>query len=378
MPEGRTLRTVGTILKIPEANVFALLEELGEDLPGALEVRRSADQRPNRTPRYKRLTEAELAASIRRLPERPLLVGEEGIHMSLAGAQDKLPVVLYPDGGIGLALDGAPTTHILKPANKHFSNAVENEAFCLRLAAKTKLPVAECTIGKAEDLDYLLVKRYDREPHGRSLRRIHQEDFCQAAGHIPSTKYESNSTNKLRGPTLKDCFDVLRNTQAGAFNVARFVDFLVFNVLCGNVDAHSKNYSLLLQPSGAISMAPLYDVMNGDIYPDVTRNLAMKIAGQNRGHYIYVRHWDRMARENQLSGAQVRRRVAELSQAVLDALPSVVEELNTLKKSPVYQQISDYVAGYCRDMLRNLKSDPREEPEEDSDPEGAIRPPGFS
>jgi serine/threonine-protein kinase HipA len=298
--------------------------------------------------------------------------------MSLAGAQDKLPVVLYPDGGIGLALDGAPTTHILKPANKHFSNAVENEAFCLRLAAKTKLPVAECTIGKAEDLDYLLVKRYDREPHGRSLRRIHQEDFCQAAGHIPSTKYESNSTNKLRGPTLKDCFDVLRNTQAGAFNVARFVDFLVFNVLCGNVDAHSKNYSLLLQPSGAISMAPLYDVMNGDIYPDVTRNLAMKIAGQNRGHYIYVRHWDRMARENQLSGAQVRRRVAELSQAVLDALPSVVEELNTLKKSPVYQQISDYVAGYCRDMLRNLKSDPREEPEEDSDPEGAIRPPGFS
>ncbi|KRR23287.1 hypothetical protein CQ14_40560 [Bradyrhizobium lablabi] len=172
------------------------------------------------------------------------------------------------------------------------------------------------------------MKRYDREPHGRSLRRIHQEDFCQATGHIPSTKYESNLATKLRGPPLKDCFDVLRNTQAGAFNAARFVDFLVFNVLCGNVDAHSKNYSLLLQPSGAASMAPLYDVMNGDIYPDVTRNLAMKIAGKNRGHDIYARHWDRMAEENHLSGAQVRWRVGELSQAVLDALPSVVEELN--------------------------------------------------
>jgi serine/threonine-protein kinase HipA len=101
---------VGTILKIPEANVFALLEELGEDLPGALEVYRPIDQQPKRTPRYKRLTEAELAAAIRRLPEKPLLVGEEGIHMSLAGAQDKLPVVQYPDGGIGLALDGSPTT----------------------------------------------------------------------------------------------------------------------------------------------------------------------------------------------------------------------------------------------------------------------------
>jgi serine/threonine-protein kinase HipA len=378
LPEGRTLKTVGTILKIPEANVFALLEELGEDLPGALEVYRPADQRPKRTPRYKRLTEADLAAAIRRLPEKPLLVGEEGIHMSLAGAQDKLPVVQYPDGGIGLALDGAPTTHILKPANKHFNNAVENEAFCLRLAVKVKLPVAECTIGKAEDLDYLLVKRYDRVAEGRGLRRIHQEDFCQATGHIPSTKYEANPATRLRGPTLKDCFDVLRKTETGAFNAARFVDLFVFNVLCGNVDAHSKNYSLLLLPGGAVSMAPLYDVMNGDIYPDVTRNLAMKIAGKNRGHYIYARHWDRMAEENQLSGAQVKRRVGELSQAVLDALPSVVEELNALKKSPVYQQISDYVAGYCRDMLRNLKSDVEDEPEEDSEPEAGARPPGFS
>ncbi|MES5485405.1 HipA domain-containing protein [Bradyrhizobium sp. INPA03-11B] len=69
------------------------------------------------------------------------------LRMSLAGAQDKLPVVQYPDGDIGLALDGAPTTHILEPASKHFNNAVENEAFCLRLAARVKLPVAECTIG---------------------------------------------------------------------------------------------------------------------------------------------------------------------------------------------------------------------------------------
>lgn len=378
LPEGRTLKTVGTILNIPEANVFALLEELGEDLPGALEVYRSANERPKRTPRYKRLTEAELAAAIRRLPEKPLLVGEEGIHMSLAGAQDKLPVVQYPDGGIGLALDGAPTTHILKPANKHFNNAVENEAFCLRLAAKVKLPAAECSIGRAEDLDYLLVKRYDREPHGRTLRRIHQEDFCQATGHIPSTKYETNPATMLRGPTLRDCFDILQTTQAGAFNAARFVDFVVFNVLCGNVDAHSKNYSLLLQLGGAIAMAPLYDIMNGDIYPDVTRNLAMKIAGENRGHHIHARHWNGMAEENKLSAAQVRRRVGELSQAVLDALPSVVDELNALKASPVYKQISDYVAGYCRSMLRNLATDVENEPDVEEGPEPVTRPPGFS
>lgn len=378
LPEGRTLQTVGTILKIPEADVFALLEELGEDLPGALEIHPPAAQQRKRNPRYKRLSEAELAAVIRRLPERPFLVGEDGMHMSLAGAQDKLPVVQYPDGAIGLALDGAPTTHILKPTNRRLNYAVENEAFCLRLAAKIKIPVAECSVGKAEDVDYLLVKRYDRVPHGRSLRRVHQEDFCQATGHIPSTKYETNPATKLRGPTLKDCFEIIRKTDAGALNAGRFLDYFVFNVLCGNVDAHAKNYSLLLLPGGSVTMTPLYDVMNGDIYPDVTRNLAMKIAGKNRGHYIYARHWNRMAEENGLSGAQVRRRVGELSQAVLDALPSVVEERNAELKSAVYKQISEYIAGYCRDMLRNLKNDPEAEPEQADDMEEAAPRPGFS
>lgn len=95
--------------------------------------------------------------------------------------------------------------------------AVENEAFCLRLAAKIRLPVAECAMGRAEDIDYMLVKMFDRATRGRSLRRIHQEDFCQAAGHVPALKYESDQFTRLRGPGLKDCIDVLR-TPAGAFN----------------------------------------------------------------------------------------------------------------------------------------------------------------
>ncbi|MGY3131202.1 HipA-like protein [Bradyrhizobium sp. USDA 4501] len=60
LPEGRTLATVGTIPKIPEADVFALLGELGEGLPGALEVYRPADRRPAQTT-LSRLTEAEFA-----------------------------------------------------------------------------------------------------------------------------------------------------------------------------------------------------------------------------------------------------------------------------------------------------------------------------
>ena len=377
LPEGRTLQTIGTILRIPETDIFALLKEMGEELPGALEISPPADERRKQNPRYRKLTEAELAETIRKLPEKPLLVGEEGIHMSLAGAQDKLPVVQYPDGAIGLALDGMPTTHILKPANKRFHSAVENEAFCLRLAAAVKLPVAECSIGKAEEFEYLLVKRYDRPVRSGRVRRIHQEDFCQAAGYIPHLKYEWNPQTKQPGPGLKACLDVLTSTGNAAANKIRFVDYMVFNVLTGNVDAHAKNYSLLLEAGGAVTMAPLYDVMNGEIYEGVTRNLEMKIAGKNRGRHIGARHWDRFAEENALSATQVKRRVAALSQAVLNALPGVVTEMNAAKTSPTYQQIEGYIASTCRSMLSNLKNDVEDEPAED-EREVPVQAPGFS
>jgi hypothetical protein len=38
---------------------------------------------------------------------------------------------------------------------------------------------------------------------------LHQEDYCQALGKPPSAKYESNQTG-IRGPTLKDMFDITR------------------------------------------------------------------------------------------------------------------------------------------------------------------------
>ena len=68
------------------------------------------------------------------LPARPLLAGERGPRLSLAGAQSKVPVVLVDDA-VALALPGQPTTHILKPPIPRFPATTENEAFAMRLAA---------------------------------------------------------------------------------------------------------------------------------------------------------------------------------------------------------------------------------------------------
>ena len=360
LPEGGALQTVGNLLKVNELDVFGMLAEMGRDLPGALDIRPAEPQGVAMRPRYRPLADNELADAIRRLPERPLLVGEDGVHMSVAGAQEKLPVVRYKDGKIGLALDGAPSTHIIKPRNTKFQTSVENEAFCLRLATAAKMNAVHVSVHLLEDIEYLLVERYDRRIEGGRVRRLHQEDLCQATGFPPSLKYEWNQQVQTRGPGLQTCMEALAKTGAPALNKLRFFEYMLFNVLVGNVDAHAKNYSLLIELGGNVSMAPIYDVMNGDIYQNVTRNLAMKVAMKQRGGHIYGRHWKRFAEDNSLSANLVLRRVAFLSRAVLAAVPGVVNEMeNSALSSRVSGEIGNYVSDYCRRMLSNLESDPR-------------------
>ena len=98
---------------------------------------------------------------LRELPTRPLLAGDEGIRLSLAGAQDKVAVRIEGDE-ISLPLGGAPSTHILKPAVERFAGVVFNEALCMKLAAAVGLPAAKVETRSVEGMEYLLVERYDR------------------------------------------------------------------------------------------------------------------------------------------------------------------------------------------------------------------------
>ena len=137
-----------------------------------------------------------------------------------------------------------------------------------------------------------MVKRYDRvEQHGR-WRRLHQEDFCQALGKPPSAKYELNQTG-IPGPTLAEMFAVTRNAMQ-APDVVNLLDYVIFNVLACNTDAHAKNYSLMISGKG-FKLAPIYDVMCAQAWEHVTRNMAQKIAGKSRGEHLKRRHWQRFA-----------------------------------------------------------------------------------
>jgi serine/threonine-protein kinase HipA len=153
---------------------------------------------------------------------------------------------------------------------------------------------------------------------------LHQEDYCQALGKPPTAKYESNQTG-IRGPTLKDMFEVTRQHMPPT-DIVRLLDMVVFNVLACNTDAHAKNYSIMIRAGGA-SLAPVYDVMCGEVWENVTKNLAQKIAGKSRGDHLKGRHWQRFARECGLNPKQVVDRVGELARSAIaesDAAASAV------------------------------------------------------
>jgi len=266
------------------------------------------------------LAEDELERILRDLPRRPFLVGEEGIRMSLAGAQPKLPVVLV-EGDPALPSPGQPTTHIIKPAIGRFQNSVENEAFAMRLAAAVGFDVARVSTRRAGAIAYLLVERFDRWIDGEVTHRIHQEDFCQALGIAPETKYAIEG-----GPSFASCFGLLREETTRPRDILRLLDAAIFNAVIGNADAHGKNFSLLYRSDGTV-LAPLYDLMVTALYPEVATRFAMPIGRANQLDHLDAKAWARFAEDMGLGGPFVRRRVAALASDIAERAPKVANAL---------------------------------------------------
>src|ERR1017187_9983680 len=141
LPEEAKREIIARNLGISARNDYAMLERIGGECAGAVTFVPAGEALPERNYRYRTLSPQELAAILRELPQRPLLAGEEGMRLSLAGAQDKV-AVRSEAGDICLPLGGAPSTHILKPAVDRFEGVVFNEALCMRLPAASGLLAA--------------------------------------------------------------------------------------------------------------------------------------------------------------------------------------------------------------------------------------------
>jgi serine/threonine-protein kinase HipA len=308
-----------------------MLERIGGECAGAVTFVPAGGALPERSYDYRKLSDKELADILRELPKRPLLAGDTGIRLSLAGAQDKVAVRIE-GGEVYVPLGGAPSTHIIKPAVERFEGMVFNEALCMKLAAASGLPAAAVETRTIDGIDFLVVERYDRH-HSKdangapTLERLHQEDFCQALGIVSELKYQIEG-----GPSLKQCFGLLRDvSSAPVIDLATLLDALIFNYFIGNNDAHGKNYSLLYKPlekgGRETRLSPLYDLVSTVYYPDLSRDMAMKIGSEYSSENVTARDFEQLAEEAGLGKALVRRRVPELADTVI-ALLAKVEVVN--------------------------------------------------
>ena len=350
LPEGHLRRLVAQQCQVSSQNDFALLAAIGGECAGAItfvpaggavQAADSAD--------VEWLDEAQLAALLDELPRRPMLAGRDGIRLSLAGAQDKLPVV-FDGERIGLPKGGQPSTHILKPAIATVQGSVANECFCLALAQAVGMAAAQAQVLQIKDRQVLLVARYDRRVGAAGQpERVHQEDFCQALGVVPEMKYQNEG-----GPDLQTCFGLLRKaTRPSAPQVVRMLDAVVFNALVGNHDAHGKNFSLLYGDGATPVLAPLYDLLCTAVYEHLTPKMAMKLGSKYKFSEVQARHWRQFAQEAGLSGAQTQKRVLQMAQR-LPAAARQLQSIESFVNEPIVASVVATIEQRCALTNRRL------------------------
>lgn len=302
-------------------NAFSLLGAVGEDCAGAVQFvqpeRLDAilGQQP---PDIEWLDEAAIALRLRTLRQdhSAWRIPRDTGQFSLAGAQPKT-ALLFEDGRWGVPSGRIPTTHILKPPTGEFDGHAENEHFCLELARALGLPVVDSKIMHFQDEVAIVVERYDRIRTPDGLRRVHQEDICQALAIPPTHKYQNEG-----GPGISDIVDLLRTYSGNAVeDIATFIDSIAYNWLIVGTDAHAKNYALLIGAAGRVRLAPLYDLASVLPYPeiDIQRvKFSMKIGDEYRFHDIHARQWRRMAQEVRLDPDKLIQRVNEFAAQLAD------------------------------------------------------------
>ena len=192
----------------------------------------------------------------------------------------------------------------------------------------------EAEIRKTKNLKYLLIKRYDREIDGNKVRRIHQEDFCQAKNITSAFKYQREG-----GVKISDCFELLRKTKTPIPNIIELINRIVFNYLIGNADAHGKNFSLLYTDSG-ITFAPAYDIL-------------CTAVGYYEPDKIYPRHWKKMADEVGISYTQLKSII--LKQA--ETLPLLLLALIDHSTAKIGKQILTYVTNNCNSTIKKFENE---------------------
>ena len=271
------------------------------------------------------------------------LLGDSGLidPVALAGVQDKLSA-----GMISMPVASAGRRYILKLNAPEFPHVVENEFVMFRYAARLRIPLSRVQLlHDVAGRPGLLVERFDRVPVSKAspqaVQRLAVEDGAQVLGLYPADKYNVGYGQVCRALAAYCAapLPALRNLALQA----------AFAWLTGNGDLHAKNVSMVQQPSGEWSIAPVYDIPSTVVYGDKT--LALTLDGKRTG--ISRKHFLAWAMGMGLAG---RAAIQVLELALRASGPLVAD----LQAGAVFSSMTDdgaspFSAMVTRDWLKELK-----------------------
>ncbi|MBF4606759.1 HipA domain-containing protein [Curtobacterium sp. VKM Ac-1393] len=292
---------------------FDLLAAMGGDVAGGL-VLLPTSERPKSPAEALLFAEDDaIAYRISSLHQDPDQWWErsEPARFSLAGSQPKFALASI-DGSWFWSNESVASTHIVKPAHRENRGAEAAEVAAETLARQVGLDAPAASVLEVAGERAYIVERFDRAPRPNGfVARLHMEDLAQALGLEGKNKYSIGA---------KPIITTLRQHDPSDGAAHDFVRQLAFNAAIGNADAHAKNYSVLLRPTG-ITLSPLYDALPTRLWPQYDQQLAMRIGGAQYPQELTHDHWSKLARASGLDEERVRGDV----QAVYDGVAERAE-----------------------------------------------------
>lgn len=360
LPEEQVREVFAKEARLAATDAFGLLAYYGKESAGAITLL-AADEAPPGEGGYRPLTNEALHERIAKLP-RQSLAADAPKRMSNAGAQHKLAICVR-DGELFEPLGSTPSTHLLKPDHvdkENWPSSVANEYFVMHLAARLGLEVPPVQLRYVPDPVYI-IERFDRQTQGAQARRLHIIDACQALGLDRTFKYQqATAENLIR------CIDLCSNRARARQSL---LEWVLFNVLTGNGDAHLKNLSFRVHPDG-LELAPFYDLVSTESYRAGPEShprwphcdLSIQIGDARTFAVVTRQHFNAFANRLGVNPRAVSRLLDQFTTEIVPAADALIEEFQNFNVPQAIVRAGQlrvlttirYVA--IRDMVERLKA----------------------
>lgn len=324
-PEGEVLDTLLTSIRLSKGNTFGIIRALGTDASGSFLFLPSDQALPN-TSSLRIITPTELKKRLETRDEYSLIIWDGKPRLSMAGIQDKINVVINSEGQMGFGEGKLISTHILKFERQKLSHLVINEYVTMQLASECGIQIPKVELMRYGIYPALLIERFDRKLiASNEVMRRHVIDGCQALNLSPEDKYERNFGSSRdvahirEGASLLKLFEFANQCMNPAETKSKILDWVLFNILIYNYDAHGKNISFFVGKHG-MSLTPFYDLINIKMYPEIHSELAMALGDDFDGEDINAYQLADFADSCQLSRSYLVRQLKNMASRLLSAI----------------------------------------------------------